>query len=93
MNRYIIWYVYRDLNRQIYVKGNLVANEIWWNISGWGEIWCIKRGRGYKQKGNDFTIFSPSNSESNKWLIQMYNKYPYVKLLYLPLFFKKVLSC
>ena len=46
----------------MYVKGNLVANGIWWNILRWVEDWCIKGGVGYKQKGNDYTIFSPSNS-------------------------------
>ena len=52
----------------------------------WGEIKidALKGGGGYKQKGNDCTIFSPSNSESNKWLLQMQNKYPDVELHYLP---------
>ena len=44
MNCYHIWHVCRDLICQIYIKGNLVANEIWWNILGWGENWCFKRG-------------------------------------------------
>ena len=29
MNCYNVWYVYRVLICQIYVKGKLVANEIW----------------------------------------------------------------
>ena len=41
----------------------MVANEIWWNILGWGEDWCIiKGGGGCKQTGNDYTIFSLINS-------------------------------
>ena len=53
-----MWYVFRVLIRQLYVKGHLVANEIWWNIYGWGEDRCIKSGRGCKQKGNNYIIFS-----------------------------------
>ena len=34
--------------------------EIFWGA--WGENWCIKRGGGYKQKGNDYTFLLPSNS-------------------------------
>ena len=35
-----------------------MANEIWWNIFGWGEGWCFKRGGGCKQKGNNIILFS-----------------------------------
>ena len=52
----------------------------------WGEVKidALKRGGGCKRKGNDYTIFSRSNSENNKWLSQMKNKYPNVQLQYLP---------
>ena len=52
----------------------------------WGEVKidALKREGGYKQKGNDYTIFSLSNSKSNKWLLQMKNKCPNVQLHYLP---------
>ena len=51
----------------------------------WGEVKidASKGGGGYKQKGNDYTIFSPSNSKSNKWLLQTSNKYLNVQLHYL----------
>ena len=60
MNCYHIWYVYRVLICQIYIKGNLVANgEIFW---GDVQIDALKGGGVCKQKGNNYTIFSLSNS-------------------------------
>ena len=52
----------------------------------WGElkIEALKGERGCKRKENDYTIFSPSNSKRNKWLLQMKNEYPNVQLHYLP---------
>ena len=81
---YNIWNVYRDFICQKYIQGNLDANEIWWNILGWGEDWYIKRRREMQAKGKRLTIFSLSNSLSNKWLLQMGKKYPNVLLHYLP---------
>ena len=40
----------------MYVKGSLVANEIWWNIWGWVKNEGLKGEGGYKEKGNDDTI-------------------------------------
>ena len=60
MNSYDIWYMCRVC--QIYAKGNLVANEIWWNILGDVKIDASKGGGDCKQKGNDYTIYSLSNS-------------------------------
>ena len=42
----------------MYVKGSLVANDIWWNIWGWVKNEGLKGGGGYKEKGNDNTMFS-----------------------------------
>ena len=41
----------------VYIKWNLVANEIWWNILGWGEDWCIQRRRGMQAKGKRLYYF------------------------------------
>ena len=38
---------------------------------GYVKINVSKGGGGYKEKRNDNTIFSLSNSYSNKWLLQM----------------------
>ena len=43
-------------------------NDIFW---GEVKIDALKGGEEYKQKRNENTIFSSSNSESNYWLIQM----------------------
>ena len=50
---------------------------------GYVKINVSNREGGYKQKGNDYTIFSLSNSYSNKWLLHMENKSPNVQLHYL----------
>ena len=49
-------------------KGNWLQmkfSEIFW---GEVKIDVSKGGGGYKQKGNDYTFFSLSNSLSHKWL-------------------------
>ena len=65
-------------------KGNLIANEFREIVWGLVNIVALKGWGGCKQKGNDYTIFSLSNSSRNKWLLQMKNKYPNVQLHYLP---------
>ena len=63
MNCYNICYVYRVLICQIYVKMNIRLQMKFGEIF-WGEVKidALKGGVRYKQKGNDKTIFSPSNS-------------------------------
>ena len=56
INCYNIWFVYRVLIFQIYVKGNLVGNEICCNIFGWRL--CIKSGRMIQTKGKWLYFFS-----------------------------------
>ena len=84
MNCKNIWYVYRKFICQIYVKGNLVANESWWNIWDEVKINALKGGGECKQKGNKYIILSPSNSYNNKWLVQNKKIYPNVHLHHLP---------
>ena len=76
--------MYRIFICQSYDKGDLVAKEF--GKLFWDEVTIdalIKRGRGCKQNGNGFTIFSLSNSKSNKLLLQMKNKYLKAQLHYL----------
>lgn len=59
MNCYSIWHVYKVLTCQISVEGNLVGNEIF------RSEFKIDEGNGggeYKQKGNEYAIFSLSSS-------------------------------
>ena len=63
------------------LKGNwlhMKFGEIFW---GEVKIDASKGGEGYKQKGNDYTIFSLSNSLSHKWLLQMSNQYRMFKCI------------
>ena len=55
--------------------------EIFWDDV---QIDALKGGGVCKQKGNNNTILWLSNSSSNKWLLEMKNKYPNVQLHYLP---------
>ena len=54
---------------------NCMLKGIWWQMKFgeifWGDVKIdvSKGGGGCKQKGNDYTILSPSNSSSNKWLL------------------------
>ena len=61
-NYFMLWYVYRVLICEYMLKDMWLQMKFVEKVSGEVKIDASKGGGGYKLKGNDYTIFSPSNS-------------------------------